>query len=65
MNTETTAQPADTLTFPKPLHQPDPVIHDCSGYTCEHPLCSAEREHRVTHLTGRPKRTRQPWETAA
>ena len=36
----------------------------CTGsYTCSCPLCAAEREHRVTHLTRRPKRTRQPWET--
>lgn len=39
--------------------------HRCEGYECSHPLCRAEVEHRVKHLTRRPKRTSQPWEPRA
>jgi len=49
------------LTFENTAPQPD-AVHDCAGYTCSHPLCAGEREHRVQHLTRRPRRTAQPWE---
>lgn len=52
------------VTFPDPPPQPD-AAHDCTGYTCTHWLCQAEREQRVQMFTRRPKRNRQPWEATA
>lgn len=39
--------------------------HQCEGYTCQHPVCAGEREHRVATFTSRTGQPRQPWQQAA